>query len=220
MKIAIVGRAADTGNYAKYVESAAAEPVVTLSMGEAAGCHGLLLPGGGDIPPAFFGEKNNGSRSIDTELDILQFQALEMALRKSIPVLGICKGMQIINVGLGGTLIQNLSPASCAIHRYEDGDKYHSSVIRKKSWLYELYGEKAIINSAHHQAVKLLGDGLQAIQWCPEDQCVEALAHEALPLIGVQWHPERIQTARATLSGGPLLSYFVSLISASAVQCR
>lgn len=219
MKIAIVGRAADTGNYVKYVESASAEPVSTLSMGEVARCDGLILPGGGDITPAFFGEKNNGSRNIDTELDILQLQALELAMRKSMPVLGICKGMQIINVGLGGTLVQDLPPASCAIHRYEDGDKYHASVIQKDSCLHTLYGELAIINSAHHQAVRELGDGLRAIQWCPEDQCVEALIHETLPLIGVQWHPERIRETRATLSGGPLLSYFVSLISASAAPC-
>lgn len=219
MKIAIVGRAADTGNYVKYVESASAEPVSTLSMGEVARCDGLILPGGGDITPAFFGEKNNGSRNIDTELDILQLQALELAMRKSIPVLGICKGMQIINVGLGGTLVQDLPSASCAIHRYEDGDKYHASVIQKDSCLHTLYGELAIINSAHHQAVRELGDGLRAIQWCPEDQCVEALVHETLPLIGVQWHPERIRETRATLSGGPLLSYFVSLISASAAPC-
>ncbi|MDE6926845.1 MAG: gamma-glutamyl-gamma-aminobutyrate hydrolase family protein [Acetatifactor sp.] len=219
MKIAIVGRAADTGNYVKYVLSASAEPVSTLSMGEVARCDGLILPGGGDITPAFFGEKNNGSRNIDTELDILQLQALELAMRKSMPVLGICKGMQIINVGLGGTLVQDLPSASCAIHRYEDGDKYHASVIQKDSCLHTLYGELSIINSAHHQAVRELGDGLRAIQWCPEDQCVEALVHETLPLIGVQWHPERIRETRATLSGGPLLSYFVSLISASAAPC-
>ena len=219
MKIAIVGRAADTGNYVKYVRAASLEPVVTLSMGETAGCDGLILPGGGDITPAFFGERNDGSRNIDTELDILQLQALELAIRESMPVLGICKGMQIINVGLGGTLIQDLPPDACARHRYEEGDKYHTSVIEKDSWLGKLYGEKAIINSAHHQAVKRLGDGLRAVQWCPMDHCIEALGHETLPVIGVQWHPERIGRTRATLSGGPLLSYFVSLISASAAQC-
>lgn len=220
MRIAIVGKAADTVNYVEYVKAASLEPVVTLSMGEAACCQGLILPGGGDITPAFFGKNNAGSRNIDTELDILQFQALELALRKSIPVLGICKGMQVINVGFGGTLIQDLPPVSCALHRYENGDKYHSSAIEKNSWLYHLYGESAIVNSAHHQAVKRLGSGLRAVQWCPEDQCVEALAHETLPVIGVQWHPERIETSRAMISGAPVLSYFVSLISVSAVQCR
>lgn len=219
MKIAIIGRTADLGNYVKYVESASLEPVPTLNAREAALCDGLLLPGGGDITPAFFGEQNNGSRNIDTELDILQLQAFELALRKSMPVLGICKGMQIINVGLGGTLVQDMTPASCAIHRYEDGDKYHASVIEKGTFLHALYGENAIINSAHHQSVKQLGEGLRAIQWCPEDRCVEALVHETFPVIGVQWHPERIQGTKATLSGGPLLSYFASLIAASTGAC-
>lgn len=220
MRIAIIGRTADTENYVKYVEAASIEAVVTLNMGEAACCDGLVLPGGGDITPAFFGECNDGSRSIDTELDILQFQALELAIRKSMPVLGICKGMQVINVGFGGNLIQDLPSASCDIHCYENGDKYHLSVIRKGSWLYDLYGESAMINSAHHQAVKRLGSGLSSIQWCPEDRCVEALSHETLPIIGVQWHPERIKKSVAKLSGEPILSYFVSLISASTVQCR
>lgn len=219
MRIAIIGRTADTKNYVKYVEAASIEAAVTLNMEEAACCDGLILPGGGDITPAFFGEHSDGSRNIDTELDILQFQALELAIRKSMPVLGICKGMQVINVGLGGNLIQDLPPASCDIHRYENGDKYHLSVIRQGSWLYDLYGESAVINSAHHQAVKRLGRGLSSIQWCPEDQCVEALSHETLPIIGIQWHPERIKESIAKLSGEPILSYFVSLISASTVQC-
>lgn len=219
MKIAIVGRTADLGNYIRYVESASLKPVPTLSMGEAARCDGLILPGGGDITPAFFGERNNGSRNIDTELDILQLQAFELAMRESMPILGICKGMQIINVGLGGTLVQDMTPASCAIHRYEDGDKYHDSVIEKDTCLHTLYGSDAVINSAHHQSVKQLGEGLRAIQWCPKDQCVEALIHEKLPIIGVQWHPERIQKEKTTLSGGLLLSYFASLISASTVRC-
>ena len=220
MRIAIIGRNTDTKNYVKYVENASLEPVVTLNMGEAACCDGLILPGGGDITPAFFGEHNDGSRNIDTELDILQLQALELAICRSMPVLGICKGMQVINVGFGGNLIQDLPPSSCDIHRYENGDKYHLSVIRQDSWLYNLYGESAVINSAHHQAVKRPGSGLLAIQWCPEDQCVEALTHETLPIIGVQWHPERIKKSIAKLSGEPILSYFVSLISASAARYR
>ncbi len=220
MKIAIAGRAADTENYVKYVENASLEAAATLNAGEIAHCDGLLLPGGGDITPAFFGERNNGSRNIDTELDILQLQALELALREGIPVLGICKGMQIINVYLGGTLIQDLPPASCAIHRYEDGDKYHPSVIEHGSWLWKLYGESALVNSAHHQSVNRLGEGLRAVQWCPEDGCVEALTHESLPVIGVQWHPERISETRSKLSGGRVLSCFAALISASAGRFR
>ena len=213
MRIAIVGKKADTKNYVNYVKSIGAEPVVTFSMGDIVHCDGLILPGGGDITPAFFGEKNHGSRNINTELDILQLQALDLCIRESIPVLGICKGLQIINVGFGGSLIQDLPTAS--IHRYEDGDKYHSTVTLKDSILHKLYGESPVVNSAHHQAIKELGSGLSAIQWCPDDNCIEAIVHTRLPILGVQWHPERMEEKRAKISGQKLLTYFASLISSS-----
>lgn len=210
MKIAIVGKKTDTKNYVNYVRSVGAEAVVTLSMGEVVRCDGLILPGGGDITPAFFGESNHGSRNINTELDILQLQALELCVRETIPVLGICKGLQIINVGLGGSLIQDLPTAS--IHRCDDGDQYHNSVTLEGSVMHRLYGKNPIVNSAHHQAIKELGNGLTAIQWCPDDNCIEAVVHCRLPILGVQWHPERIDEKRAMISGRELLSYFVSLI--------
>lgn len=213
MRIAIVGKKTETNNYVKYVKSIGAEPVVTFSMGDVVHCGGLILPGGGDITPAFYGEKNHGSRNINTELDILQLQALDLCIRESIPVLGICKGLQIINVGFGGSLIQDLPTAS--IHRYEDGDKYHSTVTLKDSILHKLYGESPVVNSAHHQAIKELGSGLSAIQWCLDDNCIEAIVHTRLPILGVQWHPERIDEKRAMISGQKLLTYFVSLIPSS-----
>lgn len=210
MRIAIAGKKAETGNYVNYVKSIGADPVVTLSMGDIVHCDGLILPGGGDITPAFFGEKNHGSRNIDTELDILQLQALDLCIKESIPILGICKGMQIINVGFGGSLIQDLPTAET--HRYDGGDKYHASVTLEDSILYRLYGRYPIINSAHHQSIKELGSGLIAIQWCPDDNCIEAITHTKLPILGVQWHPERIDEKKAMLSGEKILTYFASLI--------
>ncbi|MCI8528422.1 MAG: gamma-glutamyl-gamma-aminobutyrate hydrolase family protein [Lachnospiraceae bacterium] len=215
MRIAILGKKADTVNYVKYVQTMGAIPSVTLSMGEVACCNALLLPGGGDITPAFFGEKNHGSRNIDTELDILQLQALDLAVRKGLPVLGICKGLQIINVGFGGTLTQDMELQEVTRHGYDNGDKYHSSIIVRNSWLYPLYGDKTTVNSAHHQAISKLGNGLAAVQHCPEDQCIEAITHQSLPIIGVQWHPERIDENRSGINGLKVLDYFSSLISAS-----
>lgn len=210
MKIAIAGKKAAVENYVRYVASADLEPLVTLNSGEIAGCDALILPGGGDITPAFFGERNRASRNIDTELDVLQFQALDLCVRSRKPVLGICKGMQVVNVGLGGTVIQDLPTAD--FHKYNDGDQYHATVIEKESWLYHLCGSHAAVNSAHHQAIGRLGSGLQVIQYCPQDMCPEAITHESLPILGVQWHPERLDPKRATLSGETVLAYFVSLI--------
>ena len=215
MKIAIIGNKADTSNYIRYAQSMGFIPIPTLNMEDISGCDGLILPGGGDITPAFFGETNHGSRNIDTELDVLQLQALDIAIHKKMPVLGICKGMQIINVGLGGTLIQDLESSAAERHQYDNGDKYHVSTIAEGSWLYGLYGREAIVNSAHHQALNRLGEGLAAIQHCPLDGCVEAVSHHALPIIGVQWHPERIDREKSGTSGEKVLIYFSSLISAS-----
>ncbi|MCM1027348.1 MAG: gamma-glutamyl-gamma-aminobutyrate hydrolase family protein [Roseburia sp.] len=213
MIIAIAGRQADTKNYVRYVTQAGHEARVTLNPEEAEGCDALILPGGGDITPAFFGEANHGSRQIDTELDILQFLALERFLRAGKPVLGICKGMQVINVLLGGTVVQDLETKE--LHRYRDGDQYHATKILPDSWLFRLYGGEALVNSAHHQSVGRLGKELRIIQRCIADGCPEALEHNALPVLGVQWHPERIDEARARLIGGKVLAYLASLASPS-----
>ena len=150
VKIAIVGKRTETVNYVNYVKSLGLIPAVTLNTGELADSQALLLPGGGDITPAFFGEKNHGSRNIDTELDILQLQALDLAVRRGLPVLGICKGLQIINVGFGGTILQDLPTAS--FHRYDGQDQYHSTRISRDSWLFPLYGEEC----GSHMNIKLI----------------------------------------------------------------
>ena len=211
MKIAIIGRKPDTVNYVRYTEKAGHTPLVTLNADEAAGCDCVILPGGGDITPAFFGEQNRGSRNIDTELDILQLQTLDICVREQIPTLGICKGIQIINVGLGGTLYQDMPTAPR--HRYEGSDQYHDTVIEKGSWLHGLYGDSAIVNSAHHQSIKNLGEGLKTVQYCPEDNCIEAVSHNKLPILGVQWHPERIDSRKTKIAGEKVLAYLVSLVS-------
>lgn len=211
MKIAIIGREPDTANYVRYVQGAGHIPFVTLNADTAAGCDCVILPGGGDITPAFFGERNKGSRNIDTELDILQLQALDICVRSRIPTLGICKGIQLINVGFGGTLYQDMPTA--VRHRYEGCDQYHDTVIEKGSWLHGLYGDSAIVNSAHHQSIKNLGEGLKAVQYCPEDKCIEGIVHHKLPILGVQWHPERIDSMKSKIAGEKVLAYLVSLTS-------
>lgn len=210
-KIAILGRKKDTINYENFVRKMPALPLTTLTPGEVSRCDALILPGGGDITPAFFGERNTGSRNIDTELDILQFQALDYALRQKLPILGICKGMQVINVAFGGTIIQDMPNA--ALHRYQNGDQYHDTGILTDSCLHTLYGTHTIVNSAHHQCIGQLGNTLKPIQWCNKDHCIEAIIHEALPILGLQWHPERLNLPQ--ISGQPILTLFASWMDAS-----
>ena len=177
MQIAIAGKKSETKNYTAYVEKCGFTPLVTLNTGDIAHCQGLILPGGGDITPAFFGEKNHGSKNIDTELDILQLQSFDYCLRNRIPVLGICKGIQLINVGLGGSIYQHFPSAER--HCCLSGDQYHNTTILKDSFLYPLYGSHMPVNSAHHQALKELGSGLKAIQWIP---VLKPSATKAFPL--------------------------------------
>ena len=98
MKIGIVGRHKDTYPYEKYLHTLNVPYITSLTMGELATCSGLLFPGGGDITPQLFHQANEGSHHIDTELDLLQLRAFQQAYVARIPILGICKGMQIINV--------------------------------------------------------------------------------------------------------------------------
>lgn len=208
MKIAIVGRASFVPNYITYVKAAGFTPYVTLNPAASLNCDLLLLPGGGDINPAFYGQANHGSHCPDTELDILQLQALKLFVSAKKPVLGICKGMQLINVFFGGTLIQHLPTAF--LHSQKNGDVCHITVCKKNSCLYSLYGANVCVNSAHHQALSTIGSGLELIQSCPVDNCPEAICHKTLPILGVQWHPERLSQGPATPSGESVLLYLAS----------
>lgn len=207
-KIAILGRKKDTANYERFLSENQFFPLTTLNPGEISSCSGLLLPGGGDITPAFFGERNRGSKNIDTELDILQFQALDLCIRLNLPVLGICKGAQLINIAFGGTIIQDMPSAE--MHLQSGQDLYHPTYIEPDSILYELYGHDAVVNSAHHQCINKTGSGLRIIQRSLHDDCPEAIVHETLPILGLQWHPERLDDTYTTLSGAPLLSFFLN----------
>lgn len=208
MKVGIVGRKKDTSGYEQFLTSMNIEHITTLAIGDLSYCDAFLFPGGGDINPELFGESNHGARNIDTELDILQLQAFQYAFKQRIPVLGICKGMQLINVALGGTIQQNLDTA--AIHTSSECDLYHTTIITPNSFLHALYGDSIIVNSRHHQAIGKLGHKLIDVQWCPFDRCIEAIEHTQLPIWGVQWHPERIDSVQTDMNATVLLRYFLS----------
>lgn len=171
-------------NYTKALEFFGAE--VSYSAPES--CAGLLLPGGADIHPGLYGQDNMGSLGIDTERDRIELDAFEIFKELKRPIFGICRGVQLINVALGGSLHQDIPGHS----RIDDVDRLHPSHTEDEV-LRRLFGESFIINSSHHQAVDRPGDGLKAVQWA-DDGTVEAIRHESLPIFGVQWHPERLRT--------------------------
>lgn len=215
-KILIAGYREDTGNYQAAFRRLFC-PFDTLSDLENLDFSpygGLVLPGGGDIDPSLFGAKNESSRNIDPDLDGLQLSALEAFVQNKRPVLGVCKGLQLINIYFGGTLLQDLPEPSLQIHQYENGDKTHLTKAARGTFPERLYGRFPVTNSAHHQAAGNVGEGLKVAQYS-QDFVIEALYHDSLPILAVQWHPERMCFSYADpymANGSLLLRYFITLL--------
>ena len=155
-------------NYRGALAAVGLETVVAADTAAARRCAGLLLPGGGDI----FGG-----------LDRRETAVINAFVCRRRPILGICRGMQALNVYFGGTLHDRIGG-----HQLPAGDMVHPT--RAAGMMETLLGPSPYVTSNHHQAVKELGAGLTACQWSG-DGVVEALAHESLPVLGVQYHPER-----------------------------
>lgn len=163
---------------------------------------GVLLAGGGDVEPCHFGEVPIPALGETTPVrDQFELHLLPMAIQLHMPVLGICRGIQVMNVALGGTLYQDLStqyrPAHSPLLSHQQAAPYetasHSVHISPSSLLYQFtHQEQLQVNSMHHQAVKQLSPALE-VAALSEDGVVEALEHKELPFfLGVQWHPERL----------------------------
>ncbi|MCX7702923.1 MAG: gamma-glutamyl-gamma-aminobutyrate hydrolase family protein [Planctomycetota bacterium] len=152
---------------------------------------GLVLVGSLDIDPKIYGEKKHRStKLIHPRRQEFDFLLVERALEKRLPILGICGGEQLLNVALGGSLIQHIprnrghtsSPKQLCFHKIR---------IERETLLHQiLKRDEMLVNSYHHQAVRKLGKGL-VISACSEDGIVEAIEDKRRMLIGVQWHPER-----------------------------
>lgn len=210
-KILIAGESDKTTNYENAFRNLGALPVTSLHVPFIEEYDALVLPGGGDIDPLLFGQINKGSRTINPELDRIQFFILKSFVKEKKPILGICKGMQLINIAFGGDIHQNLNTAS--YHEYIEKDQIHPSCSHKDSLLSQLYGCQFNVNSAHHQGCWHPGHHIRYIQYA-NDGVIEGLCHCHLPIIGVQWHPERMCFDHASdefVDGSILLSYFLSL---------
>lgn len=157
---------------------------------------GLVLSGGHDVSPLAYGEQPLMKLGHTLpERDLFDKFLIEKALEKDLPILGICRGLQILNVTLGGSLYQDLEYIpNCSIKhdQYHDPSlATHEIVIDQSSKLYEIVGmERLKTNSFHHLAVKDLADGLK-VTARSDDGVIEAVEHDAKDFVlGVQWHPE------------------------------
>jgi putative glutamine amidotransferase len=163
------------------------------------GLHGLLLTGGGDVDPALFGETPHHTLyDVAPARDTLETAALTFALRRGLPVLAVCRGIQVLNVALGGSLYQDVGtdPGTQVPHSQKEprDQPTHKVKVAPGSRLAEtLVTDELEVNSMHHQAIKRLGHGLVAVAWAP-DQVVEGaeLDDPARFVLGVQWHPEEL----------------------------
>jgi putative glutamine amidotransferase len=166
---------------------------------------GLVLGGGCDVEPSLYGESGRAEArlELDPKRDATDFALLARALPKGTPILGVCRGLQVINVALGGTLVQDIPSErpSPVVHEQADDDKTrldHTVAIAPDTRLASIAGAAEVaVNSRHHQAIARPGRGLRVSATAP-DGVVEAVESQGAGwLLAVQWHPEN-------LSGDPV----------------
>ena len=173
---------------------------------------GVVITGGQDVHPSCWGGDPSVVRDVDARTDPqahdrardeYEIALVRAALERGIPVLGVCRGLQVLNVALGGTLVAHLEPGEVNHLSPEtaptDGTVDHVVTFEVGSLVAELFGEGVTTNSWHHQAVDRCGAGL-VVTARTSDGVVEAVELPGAPVLGVQWHPEWMKSADPTLT--------------------
>ena len=191
--------------YSKAIEAAGALPLLipylenkNLLSDYISLCDGFLFSGGADVDPAIYGEEKKPTcDEIAHFRDELETQFFEAVFASKKPILAICRGAQLINALLGGTLYQDIPTETDAVlcHRQTEPkfEFSHDVTVKKDSPLFKLTGKERIrANSFHHQAIKALGEGLSVMSYA-DDGIIEGVYHTSHPYLrAYQWHPERI----------------------------
>lgn len=181
------------------------EPVLLTAAAGIGGLDGVVLPGGGDLDPRLYGEAPGGScYDVNPGQDALDLAVARRSIDAGIPVLGICRGHQLLNVLYGGTLIQDMAPGAVVHHEpapvHDAGPwAWHEVELQPGSKVAALYGNAAgavKIASGHHQAVARVAKGL-AVTAVAEDGTIEALEDPTRWVASVQWHPEALELPAA-----------------------
>ena len=175
--------------------------------------HGIMFVGGGDIAAHyFFQEQDENANGIDPERDAFELMICRLAYRKGIPIFGICRGCQTINVALGGDLIQNIQD-----HMNSSEGECHPIKLSEESILFRAFGEDRInVNSYHHQSCGVLAKGLR-VTAISCDGIIEAFECDHTYINAVQFHPERSIEADARFLG--LFGDFVNACDRKRKKC-
>jgi len=157
------------------------------------GIDGIVFTGGSDVDPSLYGEPPHPTTKVKPQRDTAELLLLRAAVAADLPVLGVCRGMQLMAVAYGGRLHQHLPDVlGHEGHRPVSGPKFGHHPVRllPGSRAHAILGDQVTVNSYHHQGVRDPG-GLTPVGWCPEDELIEVLEDPSRTFtLGVQWHPE------------------------------
>ena len=202
-------RATLNGAYLRAIQSAGGSPMMLAPQFEQASvvalmaaAQGLVLTGGGDVLPALYGQETHPKTSgMSVERDRIELEALGIALERGLPVLAICRGMQLLNVAMGGSLLQDLPslhPSNLNHAQTSDGEHprsvvTHSVRVEAASCLATLVGAtKLRTNSMHHQALDRPGSGVVPVAWASDGVIESVEMPREHWVFGIQWHPEEL----------------------------